>query len=188
MSLTDAVVAQRIVYRDARALDHRLECSHQRHHQPDDQFDGQHLRRQAEGREGHVEKAGQQACRLRGGKGSQGHGDEQRQHAKDGDQRQVHGDDLAVARADGLHDADLAHLLAHQRVDGIDHQEATQQQRHGPKREHQADDGLQDGVARRLARLSHHFGVDLAAAALDLVLNLGGDGEDGIGVGCTRLR
>ena len=76
-----------------------------------------------------VEKAAHGLRQRAGDEHRQRDGDQQRHDAVREHRAQIHADDLRTPRADGLHDADLARLLRHERRDGVDDQEAAQQQR-----------------------------------------------------------
>src|SRR6266542_4248444 len=126
-ALTQPVAADRLAHGDARAAQNRHERYQQRHQQPGRHLERQHHGWDADGGDIEVEGAREEARERPGAEYAQWHGHKQRQQAERQHRNEIHPDDIAAARADRFHHADLAGLLGQQRAYGVDHEEAAQQ-------------------------------------------------------------
>ena len=183
-----AIVRDGFAHGDACAPEDRIERRQQRHQDPNCHLDEQYLSRQRPPREIDVDEAAQEAGNAAGHQHCQGYGNRQRGQAVDQHRAQIHPDNLVAARADGLHDADLAHLLRQQRRNGVDDQETTQHQRQQPQRRQQQGERVEKVLERQLARLRHLHAPHGDARPFHLVCHRVGDAGDVILVELLRRR
>ena len=87
--------------------------------------------------------------------GAQRQRDPEREHRVGHDHPEIEDGDLAVARADGLHDPDLAGLLGDDRVDRVDDEEARREEGQEAEEAEDEEDAGKEVVGRVLAGRRH---------------------------------
>ena len=134
-----AVVADSLVRRDARATDHRHQRRQQGHDQSHRDLNGHCSRHQAERAGGDVKYIEQHTPQQVGGESPRRHSQKQGEQAINQRHCQVDPHHAPPGRADHLHHTDLPHLLRDGGVHHVDDQESAQYQRqHAQHRQNEA--------------------------------------------------
>ena len=116
-----------------------------------------------------VQPAGHAVANRPGRCVGQGHGDGKGRRSERQNQHDVHAEDLARLCAGGFHDADLAHLLGHERGNRIHDQKAAQQHSHPAQDGQDGEHALRNAVGEVVTRLVYPHIVHGRAGPLDAV-------------------
>ena len=176
----DARRGQRLADGDPDPAGDRDERGQQRHHEPDDDLEGDDAGRDRQVTDVEVGEAGGELGEAVGAERGERERHQEREHGVGEHEHEVQPGDLAVAGADRLHDPDLARLLGEDRRHRVDHEEPGHHQRQGADEPEDEEEPLEQVVGRVAPGDRDVAAEDRDAGPLDARRDVVDDGADAV--------